>query len=148
MTERMKENMNISMDNEIAGIERAGSPSYREQLFEVLTFCFLILPGLAFSFTAGPALKENFLLGVSGVMLSDLALVTLVCFFLWHNGEKFSRIGWVSKGYVTEIIIGVLLYLPLSTVCLLLKSGFNRQDCLFRKDISPRSWNRRGQLSR
>jgi membrane protease YdiL (CAAX protease family) len=113
MIERMKQYMNISMEDEIAGLERAGSPGYREQLFEVLTFCFLILPGLAFSFTAGPALKENFLLGVSGVMLSDLALVTLVCFFLWHNGEKFSRIGWVSKKYVTEIIIGVLLYLPL-----------------------------------
>jgi membrane protease YdiL (CAAX protease family) len=113
MTERMKENMNISMGNETVGIEKAGSPGYREQLFEVLTFCFLILPGLAFSFTAGPALKENFLLGVSGVMLSDLALVTLVCFFLWHNGEKFSRIGWVQKGYFKEIIIGIFLYVPL-----------------------------------
>jgi membrane protease YdiL (CAAX protease family) len=113
MTERMKEDMDISMGNEITGLKRAGTPSYREQLFEVLTFCFLILPGLAFSFTAGPALKENFLLGVVGVMLSDLALVTLVCFFLWHNGEKFAGIGWILKGYQKEIVLGVLLYFPL-----------------------------------
>jgi membrane protease YdiL (CAAX protease family) len=113
MIERMKQYMNISMEDEIAGLERAGSPGYREQLFEVLTFCFLILPGLAFSFTAGPALKENFLLGVVGVMLSDLALVTLVCFFLWRNGEKFTGIGWVLKGYGKEIILGIVLYFPL-----------------------------------
>jgi membrane protease YdiL (CAAX protease family) len=113
MTERMKEDMDISTENEIGGLDSGGTPRFREQLFEVLTFCFLIVPGLAFSFTAGPFLKENFLLGVSGVVLSDLALVTLVCFFLWHNGEKFSRIGWTSKGYVREIIIGILLYVPL-----------------------------------
>ena len=88
-------------------------PTVKEQIFEVLTFCFLIVPGLAFSFTAGPFLKENFLLGVAGVMLSDLALVCLVCFFIWHNGEKFARIGWILKGYKKEIVIGIVLYFPL-----------------------------------
>ena len=102
--------METVMENRITYLENPGNPSVGEQLFEVLTFCFLIVPGLAFSFVAGSSMKENFLLGVSGVMLSDLALVTLVCFFLWHNGEKFSKIGWVSKGYAIEIIIGVLLY--------------------------------------
>jgi membrane protease YdiL (CAAX protease family) len=88
-----------------------GAPGKKEQLLEVLTFCFLIVPGLAFSFVAGPAVKENFLLGVSGVVLSDLALVTLVMFFLWHNGEKVSRVGWIPKGFVKEIIIGALLFI-------------------------------------
>jgi membrane protease YdiL (CAAX protease family) len=107
--------MNIATETETEPLvlEEARPADYREQLFEVLTFCFLIVPGLAFSFSAGPALKENFLLGVLGVMLSDLALVTLVCFFLWHNREKFRKIGWVSKGYVTEIVLGVALYVPL-----------------------------------
>ena len=105
--------MNVATEIEPSVVGQARPADYREQLFEVLTFCFLIVPGLAFSFTAGPAVKENFLLGVSGVVLSDLALVTLVCFFLWHNRERFSRIGWVSKGYVQEIILGVLLYIPL-----------------------------------
>jgi membrane protease YdiL (CAAX protease family) len=90
-----------------------GSPTIKEQVFEVLTFCFLIVPGLAFSFMAGPAVKENFLFGVSGVVLSDVALVTLICFFLWHNGEKLGRIGWVSKGFIKEIIIGIVLFFPL-----------------------------------
>ncbi len=34
-------------------------------------------------------------------------------FFLWHNGEKFSKIGWVTKGYPKEIVIGILLYIPM-----------------------------------
>lgn len=89
----------------------AVSPPFKEQLLEVLTFCFIIVPGLAFSFVAGPSVKENFLLGILGVILSDLALVTLVCFFLWHNGERFSRIGWIPKGYVMEIILGLLCFL-------------------------------------
>jgi membrane protease YdiL (CAAX protease family) len=105
--------METLMENKISDLEKSGSPSIGEQLFEVLTFCFLIVPGLAFSFAAGASLKENFLLGVLGVMLSDLALVTLVCFFLWHNGEKFSKIGWVSKGYIKEFVIGILLYIPM-----------------------------------
>lgn len=105
--------MSISTEDEISVLKNTGSPGFREQLFEVLTFCFLILPGLAFSFTAGPSLKENFLLGVVGVMLSDLALVTLVCFFLWRNGEKFTGIGWTSKGYEKETVLGIVLYFPL-----------------------------------
>ena len=105
--------MNVATEIEPSVVGQARPADYREQLFEVLTFCFLIVPSLAFSFTAGASLKENFLLGVLGVVLSDLALVTLVCFFLWHNGEKFERIGWISKGYGKEIILGVALFFPL-----------------------------------
>jgi membrane protease YdiL (CAAX protease family) len=101
------------IQEENPAVQAAGSPGTKEQLFEVLTFCFLIVPGLAFSFVAGPAVKENFLLGVLGVTLSDMAMVTLVCFFLWHNGEKLNRVGWNTKGYVREIVLGVLLFMPL-----------------------------------
>jgi membrane protease YdiL (CAAX protease family) len=98
------------IEKEISPAEAADSPTYKEQLFEVLTFCFIIVPGLAFSFFAGPSVKENFLLGILGVILSDLALVTLVCFFLWRNGERLTRIGWTSKGYVREIVLGMLAF--------------------------------------
>jgi len=109
----MIQNMNDLTENKISVLEKTNSPDFREQLFEVLAFCFLILPGLAFSFSAGPSSKENFLPGVIGVMLSDLALVTLICFFLWHNSESFTRIGWALKGYEKEIVLGIVLYFPL-----------------------------------
>ena len=105
--------MDAPTENELKALEPIESPGYVEQLLEVLTFCFLIVPGLAFSFTGGSYVKENFFLGVLGVVLSDLALVALICFFLWRNNERFSRIGWVTKGYIKEIIIGIILYFPL-----------------------------------
>lgn len=109
----MIENIDDLTENKMSISEKTGSPDFREQLFELLAFCFLILPGLAFSFTAGSSSKENFLPGVIGVIFSDLALVTLICFFLWHNSESFTRIGWVSKGYEKEIVLGMVLYFPL-----------------------------------
>ena len=117
--------------------DATGAPGTKEQLLEVLTFCFLIVPGLAFSFVAGPAVKENFLLGVSGVVLSDLALVTLVLFFLWHNGENLSRIGWIPKGFVKEIIIGVLLFVPMIYVMSFVQSWLQSAGLSFPKGHIP-----------
>jgi membrane protease YdiL (CAAX protease family) len=115
----------------------AHSPTVKEQIYEVLTFCFLIVPGLAFSFVAGPTVKENFLLGIFGVMLSDLALVTLVLFFLWHNGEKLRRVGWVSKGYFGEIILGVALFVPLVFAMSFLQSWLQSLGLSFPKGHIP-----------
>jgi membrane protease YdiL (CAAX protease family) len=129
--------MNISVENEINALEGTGSPGVREQLLEVLTFCFLIVPGLAFSFTAGTALKENFLLGVLGIVLSDLALVSLVSFFIWRNRERFARIGWVSKGYVTEILIGVVLYFPLVYALSFIENWLQSAGLMFAKGHLP-----------
>lgn len=105
--------MDTPVNNGIPISETAIIPDFREQLFEVLTFCFLIIPGLAFSFTAGDSLKENFLIVLAVVILNDLALVTLVYFFLWHNGEKVLKIGWIPGGFVKEVFIGILLYFPM-----------------------------------
>jgi membrane protease YdiL (CAAX protease family) len=129
--------MNISAENEINALEGTGLPGVREQLLEVLTFCFLIVPGLAFSFTAGTALKENFLLGVLGIVLSDLALVSLVSFFIWRNKERFARIGWVSKGYVTEILIGVVLYFPLVYALSFIENWLQSAGLMFAKGHLP-----------
>jgi uncharacterized protein len=100
----------ISIERNV--LNAGDSPTLKEQLLEVLTFCFLIVPALAFSFVAGPALHENFLVGVLGVVLSDLALVALILFFLWHNNESISRIGWISNDFFKEFILGILLFIP------------------------------------
>jgi membrane protease YdiL (CAAX protease family) len=118
-------------------VKTTEAPGMKEQLLEVLTFCFLIVPGLAFSFVAGPAVKENFLLGVFGVVLSDLALVTLVWFFLWHNGENISRVGWVSEGFVKEVIVGVLLFVPMIYVMSFVESWLQSAGLSFPKGHIP-----------
>jgi CAAX protease family protein len=126
-----------NIQDESSTVEAARSLSVKEQIFEVLTFCFLIVPGLAFSFVAGPAVKENFLLGVLGAMLSDLALVTLVWFFLWHNGEKLSQVGWISKGYAGEIALGLVVFPVLAYVLSFLASWLQSLGLSFPKSHIP-----------
>lgn len=137
LSKRSIESTSFSMENGASILKKSGLPGFREQLFEVLTFCFLIVPGLAFSFTAGPVVKENFILGVVGVVLSDLALVTLVWFFLWQNGERLSMIGWISKGFVKEIIIGVLLFIPMIYVMSSVESWLQSAGLSFPKGHIP-----------
>jgi membrane protease YdiL (CAAX protease family) len=92
----------------------APNPPYREQLFEVLVFLFLILPSLAYSFTitgAGGTLTSP--LTVLSIIFRDLSLVFLILFFLWHNREPLQQIGWrFIRGY-QDILLGVALFLPL-----------------------------------
>jgi membrane protease YdiL (CAAX protease family) len=45
-------------------------------------------------------------------ILRDLALVSLVLFFIWRNGEPLQRIGWTSKNLRKEIGLGIGLYVP------------------------------------
>ncbi len=44
------------------------------------------------------------------VILRDLALASLVLFFLWRNREPLPAIGWTSKGWLQQAGLGVLLY--------------------------------------
>jgi membrane protease YdiL (CAAX protease family) len=82
-------------------------------LFEVSVFLFLIVPPLLFSFaftgTGGP----SFLLGGTAVILRDLALVSLVLFFLWRNAEPAKQIGWCFECRWQDVVLGVVLFAPM-----------------------------------
>jgi membrane protease YdiL (CAAX protease family) len=87
-------------------------PSEKEQLFEVAVFLFLIVPSMTLSFFAVKQGSISFLLVASATIGRDLALVTLILFFLWHNGESVDRIGWTSRNTVKEVAIGIGLFIP------------------------------------
>jgi membrane protease YdiL (CAAX protease family) len=90
------------------------SPSYREQLIEILVFLFLVLPSLVYSFAitvSGAILTTPS--GMISVILRDLSLVFLILFFIWHNREPLGQIGWTSLRAHREILIGMALFLPL-----------------------------------
>ena len=82
------------------------------QLFEVLVFLFLIVPSMVMSFFTSAQGSGNFLLMVFAIILRDLALLSLVLYFIWRNNETFSSIGLTSKGIGKEVFIGLLLYVP------------------------------------
>jgi len=89
-------------------------PSRRVQLAEVLVFIFLIAPSLAFSFLAATQDGASFELTAVATILRDLALVCLIAYFVWRNGEPVARIGWSLKDWPREAAVGMLLFVPMS----------------------------------
>ena len=85
----------------------------REQLFEVSVFLFLILPSLALSFLAIKEGDLSFVLTAVSTILRDLALVSLILFFLWHNSESVAMIGWTLQNGWKDVALGIGLFIPM-----------------------------------
>jgi membrane protease YdiL (CAAX protease family) len=83
------------------------------QLFEVSVFVFLILPSLLLSFVSVGSAGLSFLLGGTAIIFRDLALVSLVVFFIWRNREPVARIGWTLQRRWQDVGLGVLLFVPM-----------------------------------
>jgi uncharacterized protein len=97
--------------------ERAGriqGPDSRGQLLEVLVFLFLIVPSMVLSFFVVRTGTLGFVFTAFMVMLRDLALVSLILFFLWRNGEPVDRLGWNFKNGWRDVVLGIGLFPPLS----------------------------------
>jgi membrane protease YdiL (CAAX protease family) len=93
------------------------------QIIEVSVFLFLIVPSLIISFFIVKQGSMSFKLIAVSSILRDLALVSLILFFLWRNGEPLERIGWRYKNARTEIALGILLFIPFSLGAGLLDKG-------------------------
>lgn len=85
---------------------------YRQRLYEVLVFLLLIVPSMVISLFVVSQGSVGFNLTAVSVIVHDIALVSLVLFFLWHNGESFSLLGWTSKNAWKEVWIGIGLFVP------------------------------------
>jgi len=84
----------------------------KEQVAEVSVFLFLIIPSMALSFLAIHQGTLSFVLVAISAILRDLALVSLILFFIWRNMEAVTSIGWTFKNSSREASIGILLYVP------------------------------------
>ena len=84
--------------------------SWTQQLAEVSVFLFLITPSLIFSFFAARQGGLGFVPVSIFVMLRDLALVSLILFFIYSNREHVAEIGWTFKNARREIALGILLF--------------------------------------
>lgn len=92
--------------------ERGTEPARRVQFVELLVFLFLIVPALAGSRAVGNVQNIGFATLAISVILRDLALLFLILYFVWRNGEGFGRLGWRSDRLWRDILIGVLLFIP------------------------------------
>ena len=86
--------------------------SWKEQLVEVSVFLFLIVPSMVLSFFAVKQGRLSFPLVAFATILRDIALVSLILFFVWRNGEPLNWIGWTFKNVWKEAILGIGLYIP------------------------------------
>ncbi len=98
----------------------------RERQIELAVFLFLIVPSLVLSFVHGGPTRLPFVLLAVAVMSRDLALVALVVFFLWRNGESLRRIGWKRGGWSREVGLGLLLFFPLQAGAAVLEQALRR----------------------
>lgn len=102
--------LNISKSKIMSGV-RLNS---KEQLLEVSVFLFLIVPSLVLSFFAVKQGNLSFVLVAVSIILRDLALVSLILFFLWRNGESVRSLGWTFKSGWKEVALGIGLFIPLT----------------------------------
>lgn len=94
-------------------------PATQRWLAQVLLLLFLVLPSLGLS----PLLADGIgfpVIAVS-VMVRDLALLGLVAYFVWSEGEQAQTIGWHRAGFQREAALGALLFLPVLTGLALLQ---------------------------
>jgi hypothetical protein len=77
----------VTMSETVAG-PRVESPSPRVQALELGVFLFLIMPSLVLSQFISQQGSISFVPLAVLEILRDLALVSLIAFFLWRNGES------------------------------------------------------------
>jgi membrane protease YdiL (CAAX protease family) len=88
-------------------------PGLREQVFELAVFLFLITPSMIFSFFAIKEGGIGFVLMSVATILRDLALLCLVLFFIWRNGEPLIALGLTARKFWREAALGAGLFIPL-----------------------------------
>jgi membrane protease YdiL (CAAX protease family) len=86
--------------------------SRREQVIEVCVFLFLIVPSMLFSFLAVKQGTVSFTLTAVSTIARDLALLSLILFFIWRNSEPIRQLGWTFKHGWRDILLGIGLSIP------------------------------------
>ncbi len=104
----------------------AGQIFWNYHLIEVLVFLFLIMPSMVLSFLISGVGRLDFFSVASATVIRDLALVNLVLYFIWRNGESFRQLGWTWNNAARELGLGLALFLPFNYGASLLES-FLRQ---------------------
>jgi membrane protease YdiL (CAAX protease family) len=100
----------------------------RELFIELAIFLFLIAPSMAFSFfrQMNAGTEAGFVLTAAASILRDLALVGLVLFFLWRNGEPVTAVGWDLRSWGRGAGVGLALFVPFFICVGLIQAGLEK----------------------
>ena len=105
--------MNLSSTTGDADIGIGGELGRKGELLEVSVFLLLILPSMVLSFFVVKEGGLGFALTAVATIFRDCGLLSLILFFLWRNGERVIRIGWIFDRSWKEVAIGIGLFIPL-----------------------------------
>lgn len=97
----------------LATLTAGPHPNRRRQAVELLVFLFLVVPSMVLSFGAMLPEELSFVSVATASIVRDLALLALVLYFLWANGEPLRSIGWRAEHPWREVGVGVALFVPL-----------------------------------
>ena len=98
---------------EHAGAEsHRAQPSRKVQTVEVAVFLLLIIPSMALSFLIGKQVDLRFIDIAISSILNDLALLSLVLYFLWRNQEPVERVGWSFAHLGGDAGLALMLFVP------------------------------------
>lgn len=88
------------------------SPARRVQLVEVLVFLLILLPSMVLPALGMRPEQLRFPLVAGAVIVHNLALVSLVAYFLWRSGEGLRSVGWCAARPGREALLGAALFVP------------------------------------
>ncbi len=95
------------------GLSEKAHPGRGQQFVELMVFLALIVPSMIFSFFGLAPDGVTFRTVALANILRDLALLALVLYFVWSNGESFSALGWRFQGVWREVLVGLWIFIPL-----------------------------------
>jgi membrane protease YdiL (CAAX protease family) len=122
-------------DRRLEGGAGAPGPGKRVQAMEVLTFLFLIVPSMVIVLFVRQG-RVGFGLAATSIILRDLALVVLIFFFAWRNGEAPGLFGWTFRRRRLDVVLALVLFLPVFYVSMLLDGAL--QAAGFSAPATPR----------
>jgi CAAX protease family protein len=102
--------------NEQEEIHQTEPPRQRIRLLEVGVFLFLIVPAMLLSAPVARTGTLNFSFVATVSILQDLALLCLILFFVYRNGEGWQSLGLTAKNGLRELLVGILLYIPFTFI--------------------------------
>lgn len=103
----------IEGENPITHQTRTDAPSEKVQSIELGVFLFLILPSMVLPAFALQVDTLSFPLVAAATIFQDLALLSLVFYFAWRNGEPPPKLGCSLEDARKETFLGVGLFFPL-----------------------------------
>lgn len=98
--------------NAIPSSQRPPGTARRQRSIELAVFLLILLPLMALSALAGQPEGLTFSTVAIAVIVHDIALLCLVLFFVWRNGEGFVALGWSTRHVAREMGIGLALFIP------------------------------------